>query len=153
MTNFDVHDEEFRRAFLFPSMCVNAYHNSTKVIALDGCHIKAKYGGVILSATVLDGNGNVFPAAVGIAESENQDMWRWFLRLLAAALHIQDGGRGNVVLSDREKGLKKRRKPFSPKQPILTLFFTFSRMSSVSINVHLMASSSQRRRHQTSQTS
>ena len=57
-------------------MCVNAYHNSTKVIALDGCHIKAKYGGVILDATVLDGNGNVFPAAVGITEIENQDTWR-----------------------------------------------------------------------------
>ena len=76
-------------------------------MALDGCHIKAKYGGVILAATILDWNGSVFPAAVGIAESENEATWMWFLRLLTHALQKNDEGEGIVVLSDREKGLKK----------------------------------------------
>ena len=76
-------------------------------MALDGCHIKAKCGGVILAATILDGNGSVFPAAVGIAESENEATWMWFLRLLTRALQINGEGDGIVVLSDREKGMKR----------------------------------------------
>ena len=111
-TDFEVRDGEFPREFLCPSVCVNGFYNSTKVIALDGCHIKAKYGGVLLVASVLDGNGSVFASAVGIAESENQDTWKWFLRLFTTALHIQDEGRGMVVLSEREKGIKKAVKMF-----------------------------------------
>ena len=95
----------FKRAFLLPGMCVDAFTHSTKVVGLDGCHIKAKYGGVLLVMTVLDGDGHVFPAAIGIAESENQETWRWFVALARAGLRIEDGGAGIVVLSDREKGI------------------------------------------------
>ena len=61
----------FQRAFLYPAMCVNAFEHMTKIIGLDACHIKAWYGGVILVMTALDGNGQIFPVALGIAESEN----------------------------------------------------------------------------------
>ena len=63
-TSFEAVDGEFRRAFLCHALCVGAFHCSTKVFGLDGCHIKAKYGGVVLVATVLDGNGNFFPGAI-----------------------------------------------------------------------------------------
>ena len=85
-------------------MCVRAFPHTTRVIGLDDCHIKARYGGALLVMTVLDGNGNVFPAAIGIAESENCETWFWFLALVQTA--FQTGlGDGLVVLSDREKGL------------------------------------------------
>ena len=87
-------------------MCVHAFRLSTNGVGLDGCHVKAKYGGVILVATVLDGNGNVFPAAIGIAESENEHTWSWFLFTLRSALQIADEGDGLVFLSDREKGIE-----------------------------------------------
>ena len=61
----------FQRAFLALGMCVDAFTNTTRIIGLDVCHVKAPYGGVILVMTVLDGNGQVFPGALGIAESEN----------------------------------------------------------------------------------
>ena len=54
--------------------------------------------------TVLDGNGNVFPAALGIAESENVETWFWFLALVKTAFQI-GLGEGLVVLGDCEKGL------------------------------------------------
>ena len=98
-------DGFFKRAFLFPGICVEAFAKSTKVVGLDACHIKARYGGVLLVLTVLDGDGHVFPAAIGIAESENQETWRWFVCLVRQALRIEDGGIGIVVLSDREKGI------------------------------------------------
>ena len=76
----------FLHAFLCPSMCVTAFHNSAMVIGLDACHIKARYCGVVLLVTVLDVNGSVFPAALGIAESENEITWKWFLLFLRDAL-------------------------------------------------------------------
>ena len=114
-TNFQALDGQFLRAFLCPSMCVNAFHNSTKVIGLDAYHIKAKYGGVVLLVTVLDGNGSVFSAALGIAESENESTWKWFLLLLRDALHVTNGGDGIVALSDREKGIENARKEIFPR--------------------------------------
>ena len=52
---------EFHRAFLCPQTCVDSFLNSTHVVALDGCHVKTKYRGVLLVMTLLDGNGNIFP--------------------------------------------------------------------------------------------
>ena len=39
-----VKDGEFQRAFLFPQACADAFRHSTRVVALDGCHVKTKYG-------------------------------------------------------------------------------------------------------------
>ena len=114
-TNFQALDGQFLRAFLCPSMCGNAFHNSTKVIGLDACHIKAKYGGVVLFVTVLDGNGSVFPAALGIAESENENTWKWFLLFLRDTLHVTNDGDGIVALSDREKGIENAMKEIFPR--------------------------------------
>ena len=58
----------------------------------------------MLVMTVLDGNGQVFPAALGIAESENTQTWTWFLLLVKTAFNIANGA-GVVFLSDREKGI------------------------------------------------
>ena len=113
-TQFEERDGKFLRAFLMPGMCVNAFHRSTHVISIDGCHVKSKFGGVILVLTVLDGNGNIFPAAIGFAEGENKDTWSWFLSAVRTGLGIEDGGDGIVILSDREKGIKKAVKRFFP---------------------------------------
>ena len=90
-----------------PGPCARAFQHSTRVVGLDACHIKARYGGVLLVMSVLDGNGNVFPCALGVAESENMATWTWFVNLVRAGLHIEDGGEGIVVLGDREKGLER----------------------------------------------
>ena len=98
-------DGVFERAFMALGMCVDSFQHTTGVVGLDACHIKASYGGVLLVMTVLDGNGQVYPAAIGLAESENTQTWFWFLSLVSVAFHIGDGGRGLVFLSDREKGI------------------------------------------------
>ena len=113
--NYQSLNGQFLRAFLCPSICVPAFHNSTKVIGLDACHIRARYGGVILLVTVLDGNGSLFSAAIGIAESEKEDTWKWFLLLLRNALHIDNEGEGIVAMSDREKGIDNALKEILPR--------------------------------------
>ena len=56
-----------QRGIFFPKNGIEAFSYSSKVVGLDACHIKAKYGGVILVMTFLDGKGSVFPGAIGVA--------------------------------------------------------------------------------------
>ena len=98
--------EVFQRAFLCPGICKDAFMHTVMISGLDACHIKAPYGGALLVMTALDGNGQIFPVALGIAESENYSTWTWFIDLVKTALDIQDGGEGLVFLSDREKGIE-----------------------------------------------
>ncbi|MQM04383.1 hypothetical protein Taro_037177 [Colocasia esculenta] len=60
--------------------------------------------GVILAASVLNGNNELFTVAYSIADSETYDNWVWFLQILKKAL-LSD--RRITFLSDRGKGLKE----------------------------------------------
>ena len=62
------------------------------LIGLDGCHLKGKFGGHILSATAKDGNDNIFLVALGVVEQENKDSWVWFLQTF-----VDDIGRLNEL--------------------------------------------------------
>ena len=72
------------------------------LVGLDGCHLKGKFGGHILSAITRDGNENIFLVALGVVEQENKDSWVWFLQTF-----VEDIGRPNklnlVFISDRQK--------------------------------------------------
>ena len=48
-------------------------------VGLDGCHLKGRFGGQLLSAIAKDGNDNIFLAAMAVVEQENKDSWIWFL--------------------------------------------------------------------------
>ena len=41
---------------------------------------------------VLDGNGKIFPAAIGIIEEENKETWTWFHSAVRSGLGIEGGG-------------------------------------------------------------
>lgn len=59
-----------------------------RVIVVDGTFLKNKYKGVLLVATAVDGNSNLYPIAFGVIDSENEISWKWFMRQL------------NVVIAD-----------------------------------------------------
>ena len=46
------------------------------IICLDGCHIKTKYGGQILTAVGIDTNGCIFPITIRIVEVESLVTWK-----------------------------------------------------------------------------
>ena len=115
LTSLQSQDGVFQRAFLCPGICSRAFHQTPKIAGLDACHVKACYGGVLPVFTVLDGNGSIFPAAVGIAESEKGETWSWLLRLVQEALRIPNDGDGVVFLSDREKGIESSIKEVFPR--------------------------------------
>jgi len=52
------------------------------VICLDGCHIKTKFGGQLLTAVGIDPNDCIFPVAMAVVEVECLASWKWFLETL-----------------------------------------------------------------------
>ncbi|XP_058762568.1 uncharacterized protein LOC131635949 [Vicia villosa] len=70
-------------------------------IGLDGCHLKHKYGGILLIAVGRDPNDQYLPIAFAVVENESKDTWSWFMKLL-----LEDIGDGRwCFISDQQKGL------------------------------------------------
>lgn len=57
------------------------------LIGLDGCFLKGKYGGQLLTAVGKDGNNQIIPIAFAIVEAEMKDSRTWFLNLLMSDLN------------------------------------------------------------------
>ncbi|MQL93096.1 hypothetical protein Taro_025736 [Colocasia esculenta] len=101
-------DEEthrFKSYFLCFAACAYGYEVGCRpLIFLDGSHITDKMQGVILAASALNGNDELFTIAFAIADSETYENWKWFLNNLKKALLTE---RPTVFISDRAKGLKE----------------------------------------------
>jgi hypothetical protein len=76
------------------------------IICLDGCHIKTKYKGQLLTTIGIDPNDCIFPIAFGLAEVECTSSWEWFLSTLKDDLNITNTA-CFTIMSDRQKGLIK----------------------------------------------
>jgi zinc finger SWIM domain-containing protein 3 len=95
----------FKRAFLCPRSNQLAFVFCRPMIIVDACHLRSRYGGVIMSACAHDGEGKIVPLAVGIAEVENESNWTYFLCQLSISIP-EIMNEGLVVMHDREKGLQ-----------------------------------------------
>ena len=58
------------------------------IIFLDGCHLKSRYKGQLLTAVGIDPNDCIFPIAMGLVEVESTYTWEWFLTTLKNDLNI-----------------------------------------------------------------
>ncbi|MQM07142.1 hypothetical protein Taro_039979 [Colocasia esculenta] len=102
-----VDEETHRFKSYFPCFAACAYGYEVgcrPLIFLDGSHITDKMQGVILAASALNGNDELFTIAFAIADSETYENWKWFLNNLKKALL---SGRRTMFISDRAKGLKE----------------------------------------------
>ena len=72
------------------------------IMGLDGCHLKGRFRGQILSAIARDANDNIFPVAFAVVEQENKDSWVWFLQQFSD--DIGNPKQLNLVfITDRQK--------------------------------------------------
>ncbi|XP_048596168.1 uncharacterized protein LOC125607227 [Brassica napus] len=100
-------DSEGRFRFLFISFGQSLrgfYVAIRKVIVVDGTFLKSKYKGVLLVATALDGNSNLYPIAFGVVDSENDLAWNWFMRQLNAVIADEHS---LAFVSDRNSSIAK----------------------------------------------
>ncbi|XP_026458270.1 uncharacterized protein LOC113358799 isoform X2 [Papaver somniferum] len=73
------------------------------IVGLDGCHLKGKYGGCLLSATSLDAQNGLVPLGIMICRNECFENWYLFLKDLKPGL-VDHRLQLNFI-SDRQKGL------------------------------------------------
>ena len=60
---------KFKRMYVrFNTQKVRFLRGCRSFIGLDGCHIKHRFGGKILSATTKDANDNIFPVVMTVVE-------------------------------------------------------------------------------------
>ncbi|XP_042520010.1 uncharacterized protein LOC122093683 [Macadamia integrifolia] len=97
----------FKQCFICYEACEVGFVNGCRpFIGLDGCHLKGKYEGILLSAVSIDENNGLFPLAFVVVESECKDSWWWFLNNLYIAFHSSLDGIGCLTfISDKQKGL------------------------------------------------
>ena len=100
-------DDENRFMYLFFSIkaCIDGFNAAIRpVIAIDATFLKGSYGGILFVAVCQDGNDQIFPLAFGVADSENDASWSWFL----SRLHDTIGDVEDLVfVSDRKNSIVK----------------------------------------------
>jgi hypothetical protein len=72
------------------------------LICVDGCHIKTRYKGQLLTAVGIDPNDCIFPIAMGLVEVECTSSWEWFLTSLRDDLNITNTSPW-TIMSDKQK--------------------------------------------------
>ncbi|XP_031130170.1 uncharacterized protein LOC116031942 [Ipomoea triloba] len=96
----------FLRMYFCWEACKEGYKFCRKIIGVDGCYLKSKFGGQLLTAVGIDGNDNIFPLAYAIVELETKESWSWFLELLRVDLKISREDEHQLIfISDKQKGL------------------------------------------------
>lgn len=70
----------FKSIFIsFTAMWKGFMEGYKPLICIDKTRLKRNYGGVLLSAVVLDGNNEIFPLAYAVISVENKATWSYFL--------------------------------------------------------------------------
>jgi hypothetical protein len=93
----------FERMYVCFYACKKAFVQSCRpLIGLDGCFLKERYAGQLLTAVGKDGNNQMMPIAFAIVEAETKESWDWFIELLLSDLNGIQYNRWSFI-SDQQK--------------------------------------------------
>jgi hypothetical protein len=93
------------RVFWCFPQCKVAFQHCRPVILVDETFLTGKYRGTLMIAVVVDPEQQLVPLAFALAESENDDSWSWFMRLVH--INILGPTRQVCIISDWHHGLIK----------------------------------------------
>jgi len=93
----------FSSCYLSLDACKRGFLSGCRpIIFLDGCHLKTKFGGQLLTAVGMDPNDCIFPIAFVVVEVESLLSWKWFLQSLKDDLRI-DNTFTWTIMTDKQK--------------------------------------------------
>jgi hypothetical protein len=96
-------DGRFSTCYMSIDACKRGFISACRpIICLDGCFIKTKYGGQLLTAVGMDPNDCIFPIAMAIVEVESFATWEWFLETLKSDLNIENTYPW-TIMTDKQK--------------------------------------------------
>ena len=91
---------------------IQGFRSSIKpVVAVDGTTLKYRYRDYLYIALAVDGNGQIFPLALGVGDGENQEAYTWFFCCFREAYGEPDN---LVFVFDRHKGIENALKVVYP---------------------------------------
>jgi hypothetical protein len=93
----------FQAAFFAPAGLQYAARFMRQIIGVDGTHTGSKFRMTLLVAVGIDANDETLSLAWALVPIESETWWTWFLKQFEKAFQIDI--EGNVIISDREKGL------------------------------------------------
>lgn len=91
----------FKYMFLALGASINGFKHMRNVVIIDGANLRGKYAGCLLTASIQDGNYQVFPLAVGIVDGENDRALEWFFKMLLKFIPNNE----NLFISDRHSSI------------------------------------------------
>lgn len=96
-------DSRFSTCYMSIDACKRGFISACRpIICLDGCFIKTKYGGQLLTAVGMDPNDCIFPIAMAVVEVESLATWKWFLETLKSDLNIENTYPW-TIMTDKQK--------------------------------------------------
>ncbi|KAG3036669.1 hypothetical protein PC120_g140 [Phytophthora cactorum] len=97
----------FQPACFFPGACLLAKRHCKHVIVLDGTHLKGDMNkrGVYLLAASKDYNNRILGFGLALVEKEDTSNWRWFLKLMKAAVASASSDWDLIFVTDRQTGI------------------------------------------------
>ncbi|XP_059310619.1 uncharacterized protein LOC132061966 [Lycium ferocissimum] len=98
----DFRENEFMYLFVALKAFVKGFECCRPIVVVDGAHLKSTYNGTFVSASTLDGAGNILPLAYGVIDSENNKSWTWFFELFKQAYGVR---KNMCVVSDRHESI------------------------------------------------
>jgi NAD-dependent dihydropyrimidine dehydrogenase PreA subunit len=98
-------NSRFKQCYMSIEACKRGFLEGCRpVIFIDGCFLKTRYRGQLLTAVGMDPNDCIFPIAVAAVEVEDTTSWTWFLETLKSDLGIINTTPW-TIMSDRQKVL------------------------------------------------
>uniref|UniRef100_K3XQZ9 SWIM-type domain-containing protein n=1 Tax=Setaria italica TaxID=4555 RepID=K3XQZ9_SETIT len=92
-----------QRVFWCFPQCSEAFQHCRPVILVDGTFLTGKYKGTLMMAVAVDPEQQLVPLAFALVESENNESWSWFMKLVR--VHVLGPSRIVCMISDRHHGL------------------------------------------------
>ncbi|XP_060200781.1 uncharacterized protein LOC132629055 [Lycium barbarum] len=97
-------ENEFLYLFIALYAFIKGFDCCRPIVVVDGSHLKTAYNGTFVSASTLDGAGNILPLAYGVTDSETDRSWTWFFERFREAYGVREN---MCIVSDRHESINK----------------------------------------------